>query len=63
MNMYVNQKIQAKWNNIISERSNISRPNGVKQGGWLSPTLFSIYLNGLIQDLRLPNIVVNVENM
>ena len=54
MNMYVNQKIQVKWNNIISERSNIS--NGVKQGGCLSPTLFSIYLNGLIQDLRLSNI-------
>ena len=40
-----------KWNNILSERSNIS--NGVKQGGCISPTLFSIYLNGLIQDLRL----------
>ena len=53
-NMYVSQNIQIKWNTIISERSNIS--NGVKQGGCLSPTLFSIYLNGLIQDLRLSNI-------
>lgn len=54
MNMYINQKIQIKWNNLISSQNNIS--NGVKQGGCLSPTLFSIYLNGLIENLRRCNI-------
>ena len=54
MNMYVNQSFQVKWNNIISSQSHIS--NGVKQGGCLSPTLFSVYMNELIEILRKNNI-------
>ena len=54
MNMYINQKIQVKWNSTISEKYHIS--NGVKQGGCLSPTLFSVYLNNLIDILRTSNI-------
>ena len=50
MNMYVNQSFQVKWNNIISSQSHIS--NGVKQGGCLSPILFSVYMNELIKILR-----------
>ena len=38
INMYINQKIQVKWNNVLSKQYSIS--NGVKQGGCLSPTLF-----------------------
>ena len=45
-NMYANQVIQIKWNYLLSDRSKIS--NGVKQGGCLTPSLFSIYLNNLI---------------
>ena len=45
---------QVKWNNIISSQSHIS--NGVKQGGCLSPTLFSVYMNELIEILRKNNI-------
>ena len=30
MNMYVNQKIQVRWNNLLSSQDNIS--NGVRQG-------------------------------
>ena len=43
MNMYINQEIQVKWNNAISQKSNTK--NGVKQGGCNSPSLFSVHLN------------------
>ena len=49
MNMYINQSFQVKWNNIISFQNHVS--NGVKQGGCLSPTLFSVYLNELIETI------------
>ena len=48
--MYKNQKIRVKWNNIYSEEFTIT--NGVKQGGVLSPMLFGIYIDHLIQKLR-----------
>ena len=54
MNMYVNQVIQIKWNDLLSDKYKIS--NGVKQGGCLSPSLFSIYSNNLIINLRNSNI-------
>ena len=54
MNMYFNQSIQVKWNCIVSSNCNIS--NGIKQGGCISPTFFSVYLNGLIKKLRKNNI-------
>ena len=54
LNMYINQQIQVKWNNSISIQRGIS--NGVKQGECLSPTLFSVYLNKLIEILRNSNI-------
>ena len=50
MNMYINQQIQVKWHNMISPTCTIS--NGVKQGGCMSPTLFSIYLDKLLGILR-----------
>ena len=53
-NMYINQSFQVKWNNIISSQSHVS--NGVKQGGCLSPTLFSVYLNELNETIRKNNI-------
>ena len=52
--MYINQKIQVKCNDVLSNQYSIS--NGVKQGGCLSPILFSIYLNDLIDVLRSSNI-------
>ena len=54
MNMYINQSIQVKWNSIVSSTCYIS--NGVKQGGCISPTFFSVYLNGLIEKLKKKNI-------
>ena len=46
--------IQVIRNSIMSMKNNIS--NGVKQGGYLSLNLFSVYLNKLINILRKCNI-------
>ena len=59
INMYINQKIQVKWNDVSSNQYSIS--NGVMQGGCL-PTLFSIYLNVLIDVLRSSNICCRYGN-
>ena len=49
-NMYTNSDMQVRWK---SELSNVFLlMNGVKQGGCLSPMLFTLYLNGLIQKLK-----------
>ena len=58
INMYINQKIQVKWNDVLSNQYSIS--NNVKQGGCLSPTLFSIYLNDLIDVYALLILVVDM---
>ena len=50
LNMYLNQKIQVKWNGILSEPFNVS--NGVRQGGVLSPLFFSIYIDELLIKLK-----------
>ena len=42
LNMYMYQKFQVKWSNVISEQFGIS--NGVRQGGVISPVLFGIYI-------------------
>ena len=44
--MYTNKKNRVKWNTLLSSKCKTS--NGVKQGGCLSPSLFSVYLNNLI---------------
>ena len=46
LNMYINKKIQVKWNIMLSNQYIIS--HGVKQGGCISPTLLTIYKKGLI---------------
>ena len=48
--MYTNSDMQVRWK---SELSNVfPLINGVKQGGCLSPMLFTLYLDGLIQKLK-----------
>ena len=54
MNMYVIQVIQIKWIDLLSDKCKIG--SGVKQGGCLSPSLFSICLNNLILNLSNSNI-------
>ena len=60
INMYINQKIQVKWNNVLFKQYSIY--NGVKQGGCLSPTHFSMYLNDLTDVLRFSNISCRYGN-
>ena len=47
--MYLNQKLCVTWNGIKSEKFTVS--NGVRQGGVLSPLLFSMYVDGLFMRL------------
>jgi len=47
--MYTNQACCVKWDNVKSDTFSVH--NGVKQGGVLSPILFSIYFDTLLHDL------------
>ena len=50
VNMYTNQKNRVQYNQSFSDFFTVT--NGVKQGGVLSPTLFSIYVNELLYNLE-----------
>ena len=50
MNMYIRQKLQVKWNNHTSYKFNVT--NGVRQGGVLSPFLFTVYMDELLVTLK-----------
>ena len=50
LNMYSNQKLQVKWNSWKSPKFYVT--NGVRQGGVLSPRLFSVYVDELLQILK-----------
>ena len=54
LDMYRRQNVKVKWNNTYSNSFHVS--NGVRQGGVLSPILFSIYLDVLIERLKAEGI-------
>ena len=60
LNMYVNQKIQVKWNCKLSEPFSVK--NGVRQGGILSPLLFSLYMDELLLELKETGIGCHIGN-
>ena len=49
--LYTKQMLCVKWGNCISDYCTVS--NGVKQGGVLSPILFTVYFDELFEKLKL----------
>ena len=58
---YGNQKMFVKWNGALS--GTFSASNGVKQGGVLSPLLFTVQLDQFILALRKLKIGCHLNGM
>lgn len=50
LNLYTSQGIRVKWDSNVTDM--FSTSNGVKQGGVLSPILFTVYIDVLLSRLR-----------
>ena len=50
LHTYTNQKLQVRWNDVMSNQFNMK--NGVRQGGVVSPLLFGVYMDGLLDELK-----------
>ena len=50
LHMHTNQKLQVRWNYVMSNRFNVQ--NGVHQGGVMSPLLFGVYMDGLLDKIK-----------
>ncbi len=48
--LYTNQTLQVRWKSFIGNSFSVF--NGVKQGGVLSPVLFAVYIDGLMNKLK-----------
>ena len=59
-NIYTSSEYFVKWNNFQSESFPIT--NGVKQGGVISPILFTLYTNSLIEKVRESKLGCHVGN-
>ena len=58
--MYTKQKLQVRWGSSMS--SQFTACNGVKQGAILSPVLFSIYMDGLFEQLEKSGVGCHMGN-
>lgn len=61
INMYRSQVVRVNWNGC--ESSGFSVNTGVKQGGVLSPLLFTVYLDDLLKELREAGIGCHMNGM
>ena len=60
MNMYILQKMQVRFSNSLYNQFTVG--NGVKQGGVLSPILFTVYIDKLIKILKQRNVGCKIGN-
>ena len=58
--MYTSQKLQVRWGGHTG--CPFTAANGVKQGGVLSPILFSLYMDGLLNELQNSKLGCHVGN-
>ncbi len=58
--MYTNQKLQVKLSGKISSQFGVL--NGTKQGGVLSPILFAVYIDGMLERLKESGIGCYLSN-
>ena len=61
LNLYTRQNVRVKWEKTLSPV--FSSTNGVKQGGVLSPILFSIYIDELLDRLRQSGYGCHIGNI
>ena len=54
MNMSISQKMQVRFDNTLSNQFTVG--NGVKQGEGLSPILFTVYIDIVINNLKQMNV-------
>jgi hypothetical protein len=59
--LYLSQKIRVRWGSHCSEEAHVS--NGVKQGGVLSPLLFTVYIDVLLNDLASAGLGCHIGNV
>lgn len=58
---YQTQRLRTKWNGCISDAFSVSR--GVRQGGVLSPILFTLYIDDLLHELSTSKVGCYWDNI
>jgi len=61
IHVYLSQRIRVRWGNQCSDEAHVS--NGVKQGGVLSPLLFTVYIDVLLKDLADAGLGCHIGNV
>lgn len=61
LSLYTRQKLRVKWGNSFSTHFDIK--NGVKQGGVLSPILFAMYMDILLERLQRSGYGCHIGNV